>query len=486
MARLSALAGVVLALVLGSGVSAAASEDYTAACKQIEGVISGASEVVYPINAARYTSAQEHWFWSSSQQAACVLDAGSAEDVSRVLQLISRTRTPFAVISGGHSTNKGFSSTEGVHIRLKGLDQVVLAGDLKTVELGFGQRWTDVYSALQDSGVNVVGGRVPGPGVGGFSLGGGFSWKTNQHGLTTDTIESFNVVLPNGTITTASDEVNPDLFFALRGGLNRFGIVTSAVYRTHPQPAKVWGGLRGYTTEHIPALLNATNHFLQTNTDPRAQVITTLDSDALGVTSLTLLFYDGPNEPTAFEAFDAIPSWFDTAAPKTYVEFVNSFPARVVQNVRGTFGSFSTTTFTEGFLEAVKGELERLGKLSALHSGTMVSIELEPFMKYGQYDAGGAFPHTESLLPLNYYFAWTNPAEDDFWYDQLAQSIATVKKVAAAEGIYQEDFLEYNNYAIATTPSEKLYGAENLARLRAIRDVYDPERVMDLTGGFEI
>lgn len=58
--------------------------------------------------------------------------------------------------------------------------------------------------------------------------------------------------------------------------------------------------------------------------------------------------------------------------------------------------------------------------------------------------------------------------------------------MAAAEGIYHEDFLEYNNYAVATTPSEKLYGAENLAKLRAIRDVYDPERVMDLTGGFEI
>lgn len=77
----------------------------------------------------------------------------------------------------------------------------------------------------------------------------------------------------------------------------------------------------------------------------------------MGLSSLTLLFYDGPNEPTAFEAFDAIPSWFSTAGKKSYVEFVNSFPARVVQNVRGTFGSFSTTTFTEVFLDAVKAEL---------------------------------------------------------------------------------------------------------------------------------
>ena len=37
------------------------------------------------------------------------------------------------------------------------------------------QVWTDVYAALDGIDVNVVGGRVTGPGVGGFSLGGGYS-----------------------------------------------------------------------------------------------------------------------------------------------------------------------------------------------------------------------------------------------------------------------------------------------------------------------
>ncbi len=35
-------------------------------------------------------------------------------------------------------------------------------------------------------------------GVGGLSLGGGYSWKTNQFGLTVDTIASFDLVLPTG------------------------------------------------------------------------------------------------------------------------------------------------------------------------------------------------------------------------------------------------------------------------------------------------
>ena len=43
----------------------------------------------------------------------------------------------------------------------------------------------------------------------------GYSWKTNQYGLTIDNIESFELVLPNGTIETVTSK-NEDLWFGLR------------------------------------------------------------------------------------------------------------------------------------------------------------------------------------------------------------------------------------------------------------------------------
>ena len=45
----------------------------------------------------------------------------------------------------------------------------------------------------------------------------GYSWLTNQHGLTIDTIEAYELVLPNGTVTTITSS-NSDLFFALKVG----------------------------------------------------------------------------------------------------------------------------------------------------------------------------------------------------------------------------------------------------------------------------
>lgn len=66
------------------------------------------------------------------------MKVGSAEDVSTVLQVVAATRTPFAVYSGGHSSNPGFSSTKGVHISLDRLNAIVLSEDKKVVRVGFG------------------------------------------------------------------------------------------------------------------------------------------------------------------------------------------------------------------------------------------------------------------------------------------------------------------------------------------------------------
>lgn len=51
----------------------------------------------------------------------------------------------------------------------------------------------------------------------------GYSWLTSQYGLTIDTVQAFELVLPNGTVSNVTESSDPDLFFALkvRGLLNR-------------------------------------------------------------------------------------------------------------------------------------------------------------------------------------------------------------------------------------------------------------------------
>lgn len=44
----------------------------------------------------------------------------------------------------------------------------------------------------------------------------GYSWFTNQRGLTIDNTLQYELVLPNGSITNVTEKSNPDLFFGLR------------------------------------------------------------------------------------------------------------------------------------------------------------------------------------------------------------------------------------------------------------------------------
>ena len=76
---------------------------------------------------------------------------------------------------GGHATNPKFSSTSGVQIALSRFNETKFNVISGTVEVGAGLTWDQVYAALEPTGVNVVGGRVPGVGVAGLILGGGES-----------------------------------------------------------------------------------------------------------------------------------------------------------------------------------------------------------------------------------------------------------------------------------------------------------------------
>ena len=69
--------------------------------------------------------------------------------------------------------NPNFSSTTGVQIAMTRFNGVDLDADAGTVTVGAGLIWDDVYAALAPHDVMVVGGRVSGVGVAGFSLGGG-------------------------------------------------------------------------------------------------------------------------------------------------------------------------------------------------------------------------------------------------------------------------------------------------------------------------
>lgn len=462
-----------------------------AVCEAISNAISPASDVFY-FGALSYLKDIHHWAISSTQYPACTVEPGTAEDVGIILGILSSTQTPFAVKGGGHASNPGFSSTTGVHIAMSRFSEVTYDSTSETAIIGSGLVWDDVYASLAPHGVNVVGGRVTGVGVAGFILGGGFSWLTNQYGLTIDTVVAYELVKPTGEVANVTANSDPDLFFALKGGLNNFGIVTRFTLRTFPQ-GQVWGGLITYTQDHLSEVNAATVKFSNDVTDPKAAIITTYNF-LLGQPGVSqLLFYDGPTPPDGiFDDFLAIPHFTQDVQTRDFTSLVLASPSNATANLRGVFNTVSLLGYSDTLIDAIVNETKFWGAKLSIDTGLFISYDVEPFrpniFSVSDTHTESAYPPSRSagLLPLNLYYAWSFEISDDVFHDAIRQSAAHLYNVAVGQG--QSDIVGaavYPNYAIFDTPVESMYGS-NVARLKQIKASVDPDNVMALAGGFKI
>ncbi|GFF37746.1 6-hydroxy-D-nicotine oxidase [Aspergillus udagawae] len=105
------------------------------------------------------------------------------------------------------------------------------------VKMGAGVQAFEIYSKAKKFGFTAVGGEGKTVGVaGGYVLGGGHSPLSSIYGLAADQVLALEVVLANGRFVTVTEETDPDLFWALRGGGGgTYGVVTSIISRVHPK-----------------------------------------------------------------------------------------------------------------------------------------------------------------------------------------------------------------------------------------------------------
>jgi FAD/FMN-containing dehydrogenase len=147
---------------------------------------------------------------------------------------------PLRARSGGHSY-AGYSTLPGgMVLDLRNLRQITVDARSRTATIGAGAQLIDVYAALAASRLTIPAGSCPSVGVAGHALGGGMGLAARQFGLTADNLLSARIVTADGRERTASSHIEPDLYWALRGGGGgNFGVVTSFTFRVHPVPRTV-------------------------------------------------------------------------------------------------------------------------------------------------------------------------------------------------------------------------------------------------------
>ncbi|KAJ5355621.1 FAD-binding type 2 [Penicillium concentricum] len=291
-------------------------------CKTLE---NGGIDIEHRISLAYKADQREYWSTGCGDlKPTCIAAPSSAAEMAQVIKNLHNVDTLFAIKSGGHNPNNGFSSIQdGLLVSTKNLDQVDYNPKDHTAIIGPGLSWEEVQKGLAGTGRTIVGGRIGGVGVGGYMLGAGMSFLSTQYGWAANSILDYEIVLANGTIVHATEKQNQDLFHSLKGGGNNFGVVTAYTVQTHPQDHKVWGGTYAFTSDKAPKILEAVRNFTDYYPDDKAAIIATFERGLLLDFCLLFVFYDGPEPPAGvFDEFTAIKHTSNVKTWNTYYDLL--------------------------------------------------------------------------------------------------------------------------------------------------------------------
>jgi len=190
--------------------------------------------------------------YSRGGLAAVVVAPGSTDEVQGVVKACAAAGAAILPRGGGMSYTEGYTLKQpgGVVVDLRRLTMIGVNAADRTVSVGAGATWRDLYEAVRRQGL-----RTPfwGP-LSGLSstIGGGLSqnnafFGASQHGPTSDSVLSVSVVLANGgllrTGTAGSGgkpffrHDGPDLTGLFLGDCGAFGVKTEATFRLIPLPS---------------------------------------------------------------------------------------------------------------------------------------------------------------------------------------------------------------------------------------------------------
>ena len=209
-----------------------------------------------------YDQARQIWNGLIDRRPALIARCAGPADVATCVNFARERELPLAVRGGGHGVAGHALADGGVVIDLSRMRQVEVEPDLRTVRAQGGCTLGDLDRETQQHGLATPLGVVTRTGIAGLTLSGGMGWLRRKHGLSCDNLVSAQIVTADGSLRTASDEENPDLFWAIRGGGGNFGVVTSFEYRLYPVGPEVFVCFVLYAAERAHEVLRHCERYL--------------------------------------------------------------------------------------------------------------------------------------------------------------------------------------------------------------------------------
>ncbi|KAI8935079.1 hypothetical protein NX059_007674 [Plenodomus lindquistii] len=350
----------------------------------------------------------------------------------------------------------------------------------RALKVGAGIQVMEAYKSAHGHGLIVVGGTCPSVGLaGGYTQGGGHGLTVSKYGLGADQALEWEVVTMDQKVLRASPTENQDLYWALAGGgAGTYAAVLSLTIKAYPNERTAaanltftndgiaqdlfYAGMQRYLSG-IPTILDAgaTTTWLNSNSS-----FTMSPSVGVGMSKEEL---DQLHEPIirGLDELGIIYTYYSADFP-TYLDMftqMNPFTESAVFQIGSrwiprTVLANSTEKFTE--------VLRDIGETGSWISGVSFDVSRLPNVPNA---INPAWRKASISLVVGTFYNYTSPAENI-----ANQELMTSTIVPQLAGLIPGGGSAYSNEGDLHEPNwRKVFWGRNYARLRGIKQKYDPD-----------
>jgi FAD/FMN-containing dehydrogenase len=421
-----------------------------------------------------YEQARAVWNGQVTRRPAVIARCTGTADVIQAVRFARERDLPASVRGGGHSVAGHALCDGGLVIDLSPMTAVRVDPVNRTAHAQGGCLNLHLDRATQAVGLAVTGGIVSHTGIGGLTLGGGIGHLMRACGLAIDNLRSCQVVTADGELSVASDRIDADLFWALRGGGGNFGVVTTFEYQLHPVGPQVLAGLLLWPMDQAPAVLRRFRDYLATAPD-RVGVMANLRlAPPLPAIPERLhgqpvvaqvVCYAGPVEEgeLALRPLRELGPVLDAVAPRPYLAHQQMFDAAFPHGRHYYWKSHKLPPLTDRVIELI---VEHTRAITSPYSSVPIFTQGGAVARIPDVDT--AFPSRDAAHDINITAAW-DPADPEpdrhvGWVREFWGALQP-----HASGVYVNFLSDEPDAALAGA-----YGPERYQRLRGLKRRYDP------------
>ena len=401
---------------------------------------------------------------------AVIVRCRSAADAAAAVRFARAAGLDICVRGGGHNV-AGRAVVDGaVMIDLAEMKGTSVDVDAGTVRAEGGLNWAELNAATAEHGLAVTGGAISTTGIAGLTLGGGLGWLMAKHGLAADNLLAVELVNADGDVLEVTEDSDPDLFWALRGGGGNFGIATTFTYRLHPVEM-VTGGLIAHPVEAAPDLLRFYRDAVADCSDDLTVFAALAHApDGSGVKLAAMIVFHAGDEEQAEADLAPFKSWGSPVVVdvgRMPYQVMNTllddgFPAGALNYWLSSFAQ----TFSDGLIDQM---VERFASVPSPMSAIIMEHFHGAVTRVGVTDT--AVPHRQEGWNIFIPSVWTDPAATD-------ENVAWTRETHRAFGPHLEErrWLNYLGDDQGGDAVQAAYGP-NYQRLVELKRRYDPENV---------